>query len=503
MNTDTTTALRNYIRAGYSFLYITSFEEARVESEIRAVAKDRDFSFYTWTITQGVVDSTDLSNPSAIPDTTDPLAALDEFAKMPEKSILVLKDYHMILADPNPLVYRKVKDAAIIGKASNRVLIIVGAVLKLPIELEKECTVMEFKLPSREQLKVVAQAIAEGSKKPINGNAEPILDAASGLTTTEAEDAFALSVVECGEILPENVSRVKADTVKKNGLLEIVTIKITLAEIGGLEKLKAELFSMRNLFTKEAREYGLPSPRPLLVVGQAGTGKTLCATATQTVFGLPLLRLEAGKLFGGIVGESERNWRTAFATAKAIAPCIVHVDEVDGLFVGAESSGKTDGGTTARVIKAILQDLQFNAEGIFFVFTANDIDNLPDPLIDRCDVWSVDLPTQVERESIWSIHIAKRGRKPKKYNLGELARLTEGFSGRQIEQVWLKSMKAAFNKDREPNEKDVEQAANSCVATSVTMKDAIERRRLRLKNRAQPASNDESMTAATGRKIAA
>lgn len=494
--------LLSYVRAGYAGLYITSWEEARVEAEIRAVAKERDFKLHVWSVTQGVIDVTDADAPVEIPDTQDPLAMLEAFTKLDEKSILVARDFHGFLADPNPLLYRKVKDALAIGKASNRVLIILGCVLKLPPELEKEVTVIEFKLPDRDQLKIVLDAIAKSAGVELNGNTDPILDAASGLTSTEAENAFALSVVEAKDILPEIVAREKAETVKKNGLLEIVSTKITLDEIGGLENLKADLFSKRNLFTKEAKEYGLPSPRPLLCVGQAGTGKTMTATATATVFNLPLLRLEAGRLFGSLVGESERNWRTAFATAKAIAPCIVHCDEIDGLFAGAESSGKTDGGTALRVIKAILQDLQFNAEGIFFVFTANDIDNLPDPLIDRCDVWSVDLPTQQERESIWSIHIAKRGRKPKKFNLPELARLTEGFSGRQIEQVWLRAMTFGFNKHREPTEKDVEEAAASCVATSITMKDAIERRRARLKNRAQAASRTETATAATGRRLA-
>ncbi len=122
--------------------------------------------------------------------------------------------------------------------------------------------------------------------------------------------------------------------------------------------------------------------------------------------------------------ESERNWRTAFATARAIAPCILWVDEVDGLFSGAQSSGSTDGGTTNRVIKAILQDMQFNGDGIFFMFSANDIDGIPDPLIDRLDVWSVDLPTQEEREAIWRIHIFKRKRDPKKFHLPGLAKLT-------------------------------------------------------------------------------
>src|SRR5204862_4179556 len=135
------------------------------------------------------------------------------------------------------------------------------------------------------------------------------------------------------------------------------------------------------------------------------------------------------------------------------------VDEAESLFSGGQSSGHTDGGTTNRVIKAILQDMQFNGDGLFFVFTSNDIDQFPDPLIDRCDVWSFELPTRQEREAIWKIHIAKRKRKPDAFDIPRLAEKTEGYSGRQIEQVWLKAMRVAFNDGvREPTNEDVELA---------------------------------------------
>jgi SpoVK/Ycf46/Vps4 family AAA+-type ATPase len=325
------------------------------------------------------------------------------------------------------------------------------------------------------------------------------------MTTTEAADAFALAVVESGktEIAPAVVAREKSNAVKKNGLLEIIEPKITLKDIGGLENLKRDLYEKRNLFTKAARDYGLPSPRPILVVGQAGTGKSLTATATGSIFGVPLVRLEAGKLFGSLVGQSEQNWRTAFATAKAISPACFWIDEVDGLFAGAESSGATDGGTTTRVIKAILQDMQMNSDGLFFVFTANDIDKLPDPLVDRCDVWSVDLPNHTEREQIIAIHIAKRGRKPDAYSIATLAKVTEGFSGRQIEQVWLAAMVQAFNDGkREPNNDDVTSVAERFIPTSVTMAQQIDARRKRLEGRAQPAGEQAvQVVEKKGRKL--
>lgn len=506
--------LINFLKAGNAGLYVRSHEGQRVEGEVAAAAKAAGFDFYTWTATRGVVQIKPAKgnkpaeaiqhkpNPDLQPH-YDALAHFMRFAKdgraSNSRGVMLLHDFHMFLKLEDPVFIRMVKDCLLDGKMSSHTMIIAGCVLALPPELEKEITVIDFKLPDREQLLAIAENIAKSANVVLNGNTEAILDASSGLTTLEAEDAMSLSIVETGDLTPAVISREKAETVKKNGILEIVETNITLEDIGGLEYLKADLFSKRHLFGKEAKEYGLESPRGILVVGQPGTGKTLTASATKTIFNLPLVRLEAGRIFDSLVGGSERNWRNVFSTVKAISPCILHVDEVDGLFAGSESSGKTDGGTTSRVVKNILQDMQFNGEGIFFVFTANDIDKLPDALIDRLDVWSVDLPNKEERIAIWSIHIAKRKRRPAKFDLDALAAASDGYSGRQIEQVWLKAMTIAFNdKGREPKESDAIEVLKATTPTSKLMAEQIQRRRERLANRAQQASKPEGVTVHTG-----
>ncbi len=502
----TNSRLVSYIRSGKSGIYVVSYEEARVEAELKRIAADLSWKLNIWSITQGIINVTD-NPPTAISETEDPRAMLAAFDKLPEKSMLVARDFHVLLKGEqlDPVLVRMVKDSLSSAQTQNKALIIVGCRLHIVAELEKEMAVLEFSLPDRAQLKVVAEGIAKSAGLDIgdNGKMEKLIDAASGLTTTEASDAFSIAFIETGDMTPAIVAREKSATVRKQGILDIVETDLSLDDIGGLELYKEHIWSIRNCFTKAAREYGLPSPRPVICCGQPGTGKSMSAMAYKNVFGLPLLRLEAGRLFGSLVGESEGNWRSAFGTAKAIAPCIIWIDEAEALFGGLQSSGKTDGGTTSRVIKAILQDMQFNSDGVMFVFTSNDIDQFPDPLIDRCDVWSFDLPTRKERESIWKLHIEKRKRKPDAFDIQHHAESTEGYSGRQIEQVWCKAMTAAFNDDvREPADKDIEDALHFFVPTSVTMKDAIERRRERLKDRARAASKAEVKAVSTVRKLA-
>jgi SpoVK/Ycf46/Vps4 family AAA+-type ATPase len=268
----------------------------------------------------------------------------------------------------------------------------------------------------------------------------------------------------------------------------------TIEDIGGLDLIKAYLTMTKDLFTPKAKAFGLKTPKAILALGQPGCGKSLTAKTAGAIYNLPTLRISAGALMDSLVGGTEKNWRQSFAIAKSMAPIIVHVDECESLFIGAESSGKTDGGTSGRLAKQILEDLQENSDkdyGILWIFTANDIDTMPDPFIDRCDVWSFELPTMAERRDIWRIHIKKNGRDPGQYDLDLLAARSDGYSGRQIEAAFLKAMQRAFFHKRDVIEEDAIVSLNEMVATSITMATAINIRRERLKNRAHPASRPD------------
>lgn len=500
----------NYIKAACPCLFVPSTDDGRVLAGVGKAASDAGFRLFTWKETSGVYDHAagqymaeanhDPELGAFEPEPSDPISMLDELDRLPEKSVLLAFDFHLHLGTaqqpPVPMLVRRMKDALERCKNSHRRLVICGAEYWLPPELEKQVVVCELEHPSREDLAACVRAIERdamedvGDVDLVQGRMEDIVDSLMGLSLPAAEDALALAYVESGKTLldPEILNREKCAAVKKTGLLEVVDSSIELDDIGGLDALKHDLKLKRRCFSEAAEKYGLPSPDPLLIVGHPGTGKSLTAQATRLAMGKPLVRIEAGSLYGSLVGETEANWRKAFSTVKALGKSICWVDEVDGLFAGSQG-GSTDGGTSQRLTKAILQDLQLNREGILFVFTANDIDHLPDPLVDRCDVWSVDLPSEEERKEIWRIHIAKRNRKPNEYDIASFAKSTKGFSGRQIEQAWVKSMMVAFNdNEREPGDMDVAMVLTDFVPTSVLMKDVIDRRRKRLSGKARPAS---------------
>ncbi|NBV25651.1 MAG: AAA family ATPase, partial [Proteobacteria bacterium] len=364
-SSDIGTKLTHYLRAGYSGLYLLSPEEQRVEAEFKAIATRLGYALCFWSMADGLVNTT--SNKAT--DASDPLAALEAIDQLPEKTIILLKDYHLFLHEPNALLLRNLKDTLLTAKTQQKHLVIPACRLCLPPELEREFTVVEFPLPGPTALRPVLDNILVSAALDAltDEAAEAVLAAASGLTTMEAENAFALSVVEAGSVQPALVAREKAQAVKKTGLLEVIDAKKSLADIGGLDQLKEWLLQRRPAFSQRARDYGLPVPKGVLIVGLPGTGKSLTAKATAQSLGVPLLKLDAGRIFAGLVGQSEGNLRSVIQTAEAIAPCVLWCEELEKAFSGTKSSGSTDGGTTARVFGAFLTWLQEKTKAVFVV----------------------------------------------------------------------------------------------------------------------------------------
>jgi SpoVK/Ycf46/Vps4 family AAA+-type ATPase len=468
------TRIQNYIRSGHAGLYLVSHEEARVEAELKAIAQATARPLFAWSATRGLVNTADGSGGGA----NDPMEAVEAVNGLPEDALILLADFHLFLQDGNPVLIRAIKDALVAGKAKGRVLIVLGCRQMLPPELEREFVLLDFSLPGKEILGQVLDGICKSAKlkKPEGDEREQVLDAATGMTCTEAENAYALAVIESKRVDPVIVTREKASTVKKNGLLEVVQVRETLDDIGGLDVLKAWLLKRRDAFTQRAREYGLPNPKGLLIAGIPGTGKSLTAKATASVFGRPLLKLDAGKLYGSLVGQSEGNLRAVIQTAEAIAPCVLFIDELEKGFAGSKSSGSTDGGTSSRVFGSFISWMQEKTAPVFVVATANDVAQLPPELLRKGrwdDLFFVDLPNLEEREAIWRIQIERHGRDRGHFDTLALAKASEGHTGAEIEQSVIDALYAAFAAGQEPTMPDILKALAETVPLSKLMGEQI------------------------------
>ena len=462
--------ITRYVRAGYPGLFLCTAEEIRAEAVIRSVAEDLDYQLHAWSVTTGLVNTATGQGR----DAPDPIAALEAIDTLPEKTIVVLRDFGLFLEDADPFLIRALRDALTKAKSTGQTLILVGCWHALPPELEREITRVDFELPTQQLLGEVLDGIVESAKlDAIEGLArEAALEAASGLTTVEAENAFALSVIETGAIEPGIIAREKANALKQSGLLEVIDTPVSLNDIGGLDALKAWLLQRRDAFTQKARDYGLPVPKGMLVLGVPGCGKSLTAKATASVYGVPLLKLDAGRLFGSLVGQSEANLRQAIQTAEAIAPCVLWIDELEKAFAGSGSSGSTDGGTSARVFGSLLNWLQEKTSPVFVVATANDVSQLPPEQLRKGrwdEVFFVDLPNLVERQAIWDIVIEKFDREKAAYDTAVLSRACELHTGAEIEAAFGEALHLAFAEDREPTELDLGNVLCESVPLATTM----------------------------------
>ncbi len=491
-----------YVQSGHPGIYIVSAEETRVEAEIKSVAEQAGYQLYAWSVTEGLVNTADGSVRSA----QEPLEAISAISELGESTLVLLRDFHLFLEDANPVLLRALKDELKRGKAQGRVILVVGCRQVLPPELEREFVVLDFALPGKAELEHVVTGICQSANqpKPEAEALDAILEAATGMTCGEAENAMALSLVETKSLDPVRIAREKAQTVKKGGILELVDNLPSLDSVGGLDLLKNWLVLRKDAFSRRAIEYGLPTPKGLLIIGVPGTGKSLAAKATASLLGRPLLKLDAGRLYGGLVGQSEGNLRAVIQTAEAIAPCVLWIDEIEKAFAGSKSSGSTDGGTSSRVFGSFLSWMQEKTSPVFVVATANDVTQLPPEFLRKGrfdELFFVDLPNPEEREAIWAIQIANYGRKPESYSIPGLTKGTDGWTGAEIEQAYIEGLYEAFSRGKEPDTISLGTLLAKQVPLSRLMSEPIAVLRQWAKGRARPATLPEHET--SSRRLAA
>lgn len=481
--------ISSLIRARYSLLCVHTYEEQRFLDLIQSLNQKRSSTTFVWSRTRGV-----LKDGQGFNDIKDPMGVLAWYETLTERSILVLTDYHPYLKEP--ALVRKLREMAQAMKRTPKNIVFLSPNFLVPPELAKEVTVLEMPLPTRVEIRGIvekaAKAVAGGPEQAV-AKIDSLIDAAMGLTFDEIENVLAKSLVSKGNIDPILVQDEKKQTVKKSGLLEFLdTQSGDLAEIGGLEDLKSWLRSRKNGFSREARDLNLPLPKGILLVGVPGCGKSLTAFTVGKQWELPLLRLDMGRVFSGIVGSSESNVRAALATCEAVSPCILWIDEIEKGLSGSQSSGSSDGGTTSRVFGTLLTWMQEKKSSVFVVATANDISQLPPELLRKGrfdEIFFVDLPTPRERKAIFEIQMRRYGWVPSDLILEDAISATEGFSGAEIEQVLVAARYLAFGNSQDFRQEHLVQAITETVPLSQTMRDKISAMRSWAKHRARTASS--------------
>ena len=483
------------IQAQYPLIYLVTSEEERTEQAIAAIASVRpQRRIYIWTVTHGIVEH---GQPRHVTqhNTVSPEAAIEWVIRQKEPSIFIFKDLHPFI--DAPVTTRWLRDAIASFKGTQKTIIMMSPVQQVPIELEKEVVVLDFPLPDMTELNQVLDRQLEqnrGRRLTTDGR-EKLLKAALGLTRDEAEKVYRKAQVTAGHLSENEVDVVlseKKQLIRRNGILEYIEEDETIDSVGGLEELKRWLKQRSNAFTERAREYGLPQPKGMLILGVPGCGKSLIAKTTSRLWGLPLLRLDMGRVYdGSMVGRSEQNLRNALKTAESISPAILFIDELDKSFAGTAGSGDSDGGTSSRIFGSFLTWMQEKKSPVFVMATANRVERLPGEFLRKGrfdEIFFVDLPTAEERKEIFNIHLLKRKRDITRFDLDQLAKIGDGFSGAEIEQALIAAMYDAFAQDREFTQLDIIAAIKATLPLSRTMTEQVTALRDWARQRARPAA---------------
>ena len=490
-------SLATLFKARFPYVYIPTWEEKRAIEFIRSIAYSEDIikherMLYIWAQTTGFVSD---KNETIISKTTDPIDAMNFVLKSNEDAIFVFKDLHVFFGiDGRNITYeivRKMRD--IIPELhegfKRKNIVLISPRLIIPEDLQKDIAVFDFPLPNaKEIISVLDEILEENSLGQSNLSAEDkekLGKAALGLTLQEAENAFSRAIVQNHGISKDALKIIfdeKNQVIKKTGILEFVNSNLTIDDIGGLENLKSWLLKRKNAWLDSAKKYNIPAPKGVLITGVPGCGKSLTAKAVSSIWQLPLLKLDIGRIFSGIVGSSEENMRKAIATAEAVAPSVLWIDEIEKGLGRIEGTG--DSGTSARIFATFLTWMQEKTKPVFVIATANDISKLPPELLRKGrfdEIFFVDLPTEIERKNIFKVHLKKRVEKAEisedlEINEGlleSLSKISVGFSGSEIEQAVISSLYEAFFHERNLRVEDLENAVRTTIPIAVTQKEQI------------------------------
>jgi len=499
------------IMSNHPLLYVLSPEEYRCMLFFEKFCIRKSLKMWVHTISEGMWNVA-FSEPDDLWIRTekgqvmrqyrDPIALLEHLKNFKGSgNVFLLLDFHETLRDA--LVRRMLKDLLKKFKESKNTIVILSSVLEIPESLKHSVCIQEYPLPTRKELSTALHDVIQSLKKSrlkiqLNqGDRERLVIAGQGLTMDQFENCLATAVVRNRGIIDANIIDEivfeKKRIIKQSGVLEFFDTSETMEQVGGLSVLKQWLDRRQLAFTDKARAYGLPTPKGILLLGVQGAGKSLSAKACAALWKFPLLKLDTGRLFSGNVGSSEERTRQTICLAESISPCVLWIDEIEKALAGVASSSESDAGTTARVFASIATWLQEKSFPVFVIATANNISSLPPELIRKGrfdEIFFLDLPGLSERMDIFSIHLSKRNRNPKDFDLKVLGEFSAGFSGAEIEQAIIAGLYISFDEDRPLEDGDILEMLKSQVPLSKTMAEEMQALRSWAVNRAINASDD-------------
>ena len=455
-----------FLKARYPIIYINTIEEDRVEYIIRKNIKTNlNRSIYSWDFVDGYTNNPNNEGFAK----RNPLQALELVERLNAETpaLFILKDFNRFLTDLS--ISRKLRNISRILKLQPKTIIIIGSDLTIPKELQDLLTVLQFQLPLENEISQELDRLITSLNIKIDSQLfENLTIACQGLSLERIRRVLSKIIATYKTIDKNSIGILlseKKQIISQTEILEYTSVDEKITNLGGLDNLKDWLRKRKTAFGIQASNYGLPTPRGLLLVGIQGTGKSLTAKAIANEWQLPLLKLDVGKLFGGIVGESESRLRQMINLAETISPCILWIDEIDKAFSSTESKG--DSGTSNRVLATFVSWLSEKKKPVFVIATANNIDLLPLEIIRKGrfdEIFFLDLPKKEEREDIFKIHIKEfRPNTWESFDYTKLAELSESFSGAEIRQSIIEGMYLAFYEKREFTTDDISMALTELI----------------------------------------
>lgn len=488
----------------HSAIVIETVEEERVRTLINTAVNDLQMAVFEWSVAQGLTRSPgNVQNrwtneyappgsqkPQALEGTTEPTDALKHVQDLQFKAIHWMKDLGPHLTDE--VVRRQLREVIQQFSHNRSTLVITGHSITLPADIAQDVVYLDLKLPEADELYQTISEVVRSLKGRITVEIDPnsinaLVQAMRGMTLQQARKVIAFAALDDGKLCPEDVKRVlqrKAQVLHEEGLLDYVPPEMNPAQLGGFMGLKQWLKRARVGFSPQAKAFNLPTPRGILIVGIQGCGKSLAAKTIAREWQMPLLKLDAGRLYNKFIGESERNFRRAVTLAETMSPAILWIDEIEKSM--GQSDSDTDGGLSRRLFGYFLTWLQEKFKDVFVVATANDLSRIPPELLRKGrfdEIFFVDLPDEAERAAILQIHLMRHKQDPKRFHLSTLVQATDGFSGAEIEQVIITSLYRAIHEKCSVNTELIVEEVKATVPLSISRREDLYNLRLMAQER--------------------